>query len=93
MLETLFDVIVERKQNMPAGSYTAQLFEGGESRILRKVGEEALEVIFAAQGEGDERLVEESADLLYHLLVLLVARGLTLEQLYDELARRRKGSA
>ena len=92
MLNELYDVIEARKRSMPAGSYTAELMAAGEARILRKVGEEALEVIFAAQGEGDERLVEEVADLTYHVLVLLASRGLKPEKVAAVLQRRRKGA-
>lgn len=92
MLNELYDVIEARKRSMPAGSYTAELMAAGEARILRKVGEEALEVIFAAQGEGDERLVEEVADLTYHVLVLLASRGLKPEKVAAALQGRRKGA-
>jgi phosphoribosyl-ATP pyrophosphohydrolase len=88
MLDELFQIIEERKANPQPGSYTAGLLAAGEDEILKKVGEEAMEVILAAKGQGDARLVEEVADLFYHSLVLLAARGLTLVQVKDELARR-----
>jgi phosphoribosyl-ATP pyrophosphohydrolase len=91
MLEELFRIIEDRKTNTPEGSYTAWLIAGGEDRILKKVGEEAMEVILAAKGQGDTRLVEELADLYYHTLVLLAARGLHLADLEAELERRRRG--
>lgn len=88
MLDELFAIIESRKMKLPEGSYTRQLMEAGEDRILRKIGEEALEVIFAAKGEGSQRLIEESADLIYHLLVLLSYKDLTLDQVKAELAAR-----
>ena len=73
-----------------ADSYTARLLAAGEDEIVKKVGEEAVEVILAAKGQGDARLVEESADLVYHLLVLLLSRGLSWADVEAELARRRQ---
>ncbi len=89
-LEVLFETIQDRQQAMPEGSYTAQLFELGENEILKKIGEEAVEVIIAAKGEGDERVLYEMADMFYHSLVLLAARGLTWAALAQELERRFK---
>jgi phosphoribosyl-ATP pyrophosphohydrolase len=88
MLRRLFTIIMERKENPSQGSYTAHLFRQGEDAILKKVGEEAMEVILAAKGQGDQRVVEEVADLCYHVLVLLAARGLTLDEVEAELLRR-----
>jgi phosphoribosyl-ATP pyrophosphohydrolase len=90
ILEELFAVILDRQTNPRPGSYTVRLLDAGEDEILKKVGEEAMEVILAAKGQGDERLVSEMADLVYHLLVLLAARGLSLADVKDELALRRK---
>ncbi len=87
-MQHLWATLQARKTEMPEGSYTAYLFKKGENEILKKVGEEAVEVIIAAQAEGDERVIYESADLIYHLLVLLAARGLSWEQVEAELARR-----
>ncbi len=87
-IQQLWTVIQSRKAEMPEGSYTAYLFRTGENEILKKIGEEAVEIIIAAKGEGDDRVIYESADLIYHLLVLLAARGLTWEQVEEELARR-----
>jgi phosphoribosyl-ATP pyrophosphohydrolase/phosphoribosyl-AMP cyclohydrolase len=81
MLARLSRVISERRRALPEGSYTAELFRGGSGRIAQKVGEEAVETVVAAL-EG-ERLEEEAADLLYHLLVLLEDRGVS----PDEVAR------
>jgi phosphoribosyl-ATP pyrophosphohydrolase len=89
-LQTLFNTIEARKQNPPPGSYTAKLFAAGEDEILKKMGEEVVEVIVAAKGQGDERVLYEMADLLYHSLVLLSARGLQWEQVEAELAKRVK---
>jgi phosphoribosyl-ATP pyrophosphohydrolase len=94
MLKRLFDTIEDRKANPKPGSYTNQLFEAGEDEILKKVGEEAMEVILAAKQTGaameqvNQRLIEEVADLVYHSLVLLSSRGLKLEDIEKELARR-----
>jgi len=90
ILQELFEVIQQRKANPTAGSYTATLFADGEDEIVKKVGEEAVEVILAVKGQGDERVVSEVADLLYHLLVLLANRGLTLADVEAELVRRRQ---
>jgi phosphoribosyl-ATP pyrophosphohydrolase/phosphoribosyl-AMP cyclohydrolase len=90
VLNELYRVILDRKQNPRPGSYTAQLFERGLTEISKKVGEESVEVIVAALGQSDERLVSETADLLYHSLVMLAARGVSLAQVEVELAKRRK---
>ncbi len=87
-LHELYAILLDRRANPKEGSYTCKLLASGEDEILKKVGEEAVEVILAAKGQGDLRLIEESADLLYHLLVLLVARGLSLNDVEAELARR-----
>jgi len=88
MFDELYEIIEERKREQPTGSYTCQLIDGGEDLILRKIGEESLEVIFAAKGEGDRRLVEESADLIYHLFVMLASKGISLEEIKNELKER-----
>jgi phosphoribosyl-ATP pyrophosphohydrolase len=90
VLNTLFATILDRQANPRSGSYTARLLNAGEDEILKKVGEEAMEVILAGKGQGDERLISEVADLFYHALVLLAARGLTLADVEAELARRRR---
>ena len=89
-LSTLWSTIEQRKALRPAGSYTVQLLETGQTEILKKIGEEAVEVILAAANEGDDRLLYEMADLMYHNLVLLAARDLQLSDLQAELARRFK---
>ncbi len=87
-LRDLDSVILDRKANPKAGSYTASLFAAGEDEIVKKVGEEAVEIILAAKGQGDERLIAEAADLFYHTLVLFAARGLSLADVEAELERR-----
>jgi phosphoribosyl-ATP pyrophosphohydrolase/phosphoribosyl-AMP cyclohydrolase len=84
----LWRTIAERAAERPAGSYTTELLEAGVGACARKVGEEAVEVTVAALDESDERLVEEAADLVYHLYVLLAARGLDIAQVDDVLAAR-----
>jgi phosphoribosyl-AMP cyclohydrolase / phosphoribosyl-ATP pyrophosphohydrolase len=84
----LWRTIVQRAAARPAGSYTAELLDAGMGACARKVGEEAVELAVAALDEGDERVIEEAADLVYHLYVLLAARGLDLAQVEDELSRR-----
>ena len=88
MLAKLSDIITDRKIHPVEGSYTTRLLRGDPDEILKKVGEEAMEVILAAKGQGDERLVAEMADLFYHCLVLLAARGLSLADVESELRRR-----
>ena len=88
MLKELSEIIENRKKNMPQGSYTVELLQAGQDQVLKKVGEEAMEVILAAKGQGSQRLVEETADLLYHLLVMLAAHDLTLSDVEEELQRR-----
>ena len=90
VLDELFTVILDRQMRRPAGSYTAHLLEAGEDEVLKKVGEEAMEVVLAGKGEGDERLVAEVADLVYHLLVLLASRGLEPADVEAELRERRR---
>ena len=84
----LWRTIAERAAARPASSYTTELLEAGVGACARKVGEEAVEVAVAALDESDERVVEEAADLVYHLYVLLAARGLDVAQVEDVLAAR-----
>jgi phosphoribosyl-ATP pyrophosphohydrolase/phosphoribosyl-AMP cyclohydrolase len=91
LLDQLYELIRSRERERPSGSYTTYLFEEGLDKILKKVGEESAETIIAAKNDDDARLTGEAADLLYHLLVLLVARGLSLTDIANELASRRKG--
>jgi len=91
VLDELFAVIEDRKETLPEGSYTASLFthEKGENAVLEKLGEEATEVVLAAKDDDHEELAYESADLVYHLLVLLSMKGMDLSDLREELANRR----
>jgi phosphoribosyl-ATP pyrophosphohydrolase/phosphoribosyl-AMP cyclohydrolase len=91
VLEEVYSVVSERRREMPEGSYTTYLFEKGLNKILKKVGEESAETIIAAKDGDLEALKTETADLLYHLVVMLVERGVTLEDVGRVLARRRKG--
>jgi phosphoribosyl-ATP pyrophosphohydrolase/phosphoribosyl-AMP cyclohydrolase len=87
-LSSLQDFIAQRKLQMPPGSYTTQLFADGINRMAQKVGEEAVETVIEATNGSPQRLVYEAADLLYHLTVLLTAKGLRIEDLARELASR-----
>ena len=86
----LFDVIEDRKKNPSEKSYTTSLFNEGLPKIAQKVGEEGTEVVVAALAQEDQRLIEEVADLTYHTLVLLSARGLTPADVMAELEKRHK---
>lgn len=88
MLEDLFQIIEDRKANRRTGSYTNHLLDRGEDQILQKIGEEAVEVILAAKGQGNQRLVEEMSDLIYHLWVLLSVHNLKLADIETELRQR-----
>jgi phosphoribosyl-ATP pyrophosphohydrolase len=88
MLDRLYQMIESRKGGDPKESRTAKLFAAGVPKIAQKVGEEATEVVVAALAESDEALVGEAADLIYHLLVLLSARGVSPQAVYAELAVR-----
>ncbi len=88
VLARLEGVIAARQRERPEGSYTARLLEEGTARVAQKVGEEAVETVVAALAQDQARLVEESADLLYHLMVLWAARGVTLAQVLGELDAR-----
>ncbi|RME88522.1 MAG: phosphoribosyl-ATP diphosphatase [Anaerolineae bacterium] len=90
MLHELFSVIEARKAHPTPDSYTARLLQGEEDRLLQKVGEEAIEVILAAKGQGTTRLVEEVADLFYHVLVLLAAHEVSLNDVEEELRMRHR---
>ncbi|MHB9001939.1 MAG: bifunctional phosphoribosyl-AMP cyclohydrolase/phosphoribosyl-ATP diphosphatase HisIE [Thermoanaerobaculia bacterium] len=87
-LVALEDVLRQRKRDMPDGSYSAKLFRGGRTKILKKIGEESAEVIIAATSEGRERVVSESADLMFHLLALLVHEGIAFDEVVAELESR-----
>ena len=90
-LDQLFNIILDRQEYAPAGSYTASLFAEGLPKIAQKVGEEATETVVAALSQDDQRLIEELADLTFHALVLLAARRLKPGAVMDELDRRHAG--
>lgn len=87
-LTELQDFIDKRKKEMPEGSYTTSLFNKGINKISQKVGEEALETVIEATNGTDEHLIYEASDLLYHLLVMLTAKGLRIEDIAAELQKR-----
>jgi len=88
-LTTLEEIIVERKSSPAEGSYTSELFAAGQQRVAQKVGEEAVEVILASASGNREATINETADLLYHLLVLLTDQGIGLSDVVDTLEQRR----
>jgi phosphoribosyl-ATP pyrophosphohydrolase/phosphoribosyl-AMP cyclohydrolase len=90
-LGQLESVIAQRITEQPEGSYTAKLFARGTKRMAQKVGEEGVEVALAATAGADAELISESADLIYHLTLVLKARGLSLAQVAGELAARHRG--
>ncbi len=87
-LEQLQNLIDQRKQEMPEGSYTTKLFNKGVNKIAQKVGEEAVELVIEAKDQNDELFLNESADLVYHLLVLLTNRGYRIEDVIAILEER-----
>lgn len=87
-IDRVFSVIQDRLANPKEGSYTNQLLAAGEDEILKKIGEESVEVILAAKAQGDDRVISEMADLTYHCLVLLAQRGLSPAHIAAELERR-----
>ncbi len=89
-LKTLEATIRDRIANPRPGSYTQQLLQAGEDEIVKKVGEEAVEVVLAVKGQGDARVISEVADLFFHTLVLLASRGLSLGDVEAELERRHR---
>ena len=91
-LNQLEDLLQDRKANLPSNAYTTTLFSGGTDRILKKVGEEAGEVIIAAKNNDLDELKNESADLLFHLMVTLVAKGISLTDVIDTLKSRHRAA-
>jgi phosphoribosyl-ATP pyrophosphohydrolase len=89
-LTRLAATIAARATERPEGSYTARLLDQGVSKVSQKLGEEAVELVVAANAEDDARVAAESADLMYHFLVLLQARGVTLDAVLRELEQRAK---
>jgi phosphoribosyl-ATP pyrophosphohydrolase/phosphoribosyl-AMP cyclohydrolase len=92
-LDAVVDVVARRKVERPAGSYTTYLFDAGLNKVCKKVGEEATEVIVASKDPDDDAVASEAADLLYHLTVLLAARGVGPEKVAAKLAARRGDAA
>ena len=89
-LKELQQFIQKRHEEMPEGSYTTSLFQSGINKMAQKVGEEAVETIIEATNGTNERLIYEGSDLLYHLIVMLTAKGLSIEDLARELEERHK---
>lgn len=89
-ISELYNIILDRKENPKPGSYTNALFDKGLPRIAQKVGEEGTEVVVATLSQNNERLVEEIADLTYHVLVLMAAKGLAPDDIATELEKRHK---
>ncbi len=89
VLDEIYAVVDDRRKNPQEGSYTNYLFDKGLDKICKKVGEEATEVVIAAKNGKHDEVVYEVSDLLYHVCVLLVQQGVTLEDLHEELKRRR----
>ncbi len=87
-LNALYETVMERKRNPEEGSYTSYLFDKGEEKILKKVGEECTEVIIAAMKDDNEELVQELNDLFYHVVVLMAEKGISLEDVAEVMAKR-----
>jgi len=87
-LEKLNGIIKERKKNLPEGSYTAKLFKEGSDRIIQKVGEEAVEVMIAAKNKNKKEIIYESADLIFHLMIMLQDNIIDLQDVVNELESR-----
>ncbi len=90
MFKALYNTVLERQLHPEEGSYTSYLFQKGEGKILKKVGEECTEVVIASLSQTKEDLVNEMADLIYHLTVLMAAKGITMQDVEDELEKRAK---
>ncbi len=88
MFEKEYDIIHNRKVNPKEGSYTNYLFDKGLDKILKKIGEEATEIVIASKNPVQEEIKYEIADFIYHLMVLMVEKGIRWEDVMDELARR-----
>jgi phosphoribosyl-ATP pyrophosphohydrolase len=92
-IEFLYDlerVLIDRKKDLPKGSYSTRLFKKGIDKIAQKLGEEAVETIIASKNKKDSEVIYESADLIYHLMVLLVERNIPLDSVFQELIVRSK---
>ncbi len=89
-LQELYKIIEDRKRNLPSNSYSTTLFKKGLDKIVQKVGEESVEILVAAKNRSKKRLIEETSDFLYHLLVLLVKKGISIKEIEIELEKRDK---
>lgn len=89
-LNELYAIICDRRDHPSEKSYTTRLMQAGEDEILKKIGEEAVEVVLAGKGQGNQRLIEEAADLAYHTLVLLAYRGIEPAAVAEELEHRHR---
>jgi phosphoribosyl-ATP pyrophosphohydrolase/phosphoribosyl-AMP cyclohydrolase len=92
-IEFIYDlerVLTERKKDLPKGSYSSKLFKKGIDKIAQKLGEEAVETIIASKNKKDSEVIYESADLIYHLMVLLVERNIPVDAVFQELIVRSK---
>ena len=88
IFEAVYNTIVDRKKNPKEGSYTNYLFDKGIDKILKKVGEECTEIVIAAKNPDPEEIKYEISDFLYHVMVLMVEKGVTWEEITQELAQR-----
>ena len=88
VLEALYNTVLSRKENKQEGSYTCYLFEKGLDKILKKVGEECSETIIAAKNNDNSETVYEISDLIYHLMVMMVEQGISLQEVLAELDKR-----
>lgn len=88
VLKSLYETVLDRKENNEEGSYTCYLFEKGLDKILKKIGEECSETIIAAKNGDNSETVLEISDLIYHLMVMMVQQGITLEEVMAELDKR-----
>lgn len=89
ILEEISAVVNERKEKLPEGSYTTYLFNSGQDKILKKVGEESAEVIIASKNNANAEILYETADLIYHLTVMLSYHNISWEEVAEELKKRR----
>jgi phosphoribosyl-ATP pyrophosphohydrolase/phosphoribosyl-AMP cyclohydrolase len=92
-VEFIYDlerVLTQRKEDLPKGSYSSKLFKKGIDKIAQKLGEEAVETIIASKNKKDSEVIYESADLIYHLMVLLVERNIPVDAVFQELIVRSK---
>ena len=84
----MYDVVVDRRANPQEGSYTCYLFDKGIDKILKKLGEESTEIVIAAKNPNPNEIKYEICDFLYHMMVLMVEKGVTWEEITEELAKR-----